>query len=277
MNNLVAGISPEDYVLMRGAYQSLEHPSLAARLTSVVGTPFEMGLKLLNRRVYRKIYRVSEVAIQNSLHLAISSMRRDTATDAREPMYKIVAAGLGAMGGFFGLPALLIELPVTTTIMLRSIAEIARMEGEDLDAIGGRLACMEVFALGGRTKEDDSADTGYYGIRIALAMSVSSASRHISRHGLTSNSAPALARLITAITARFGVAISDKAAAQMLPLVGAAGGAALNTIFMQHFQDVARAHFTVRRLERKYGETVIKHEYQKIGMQMENSAESGVA
>ena len=35
-------------------------------------------------------------------------------------------------------------------------------------------------------------------------------------------------------------------------------------IFMNHFQHVARGHFIVRRLERKYGVDAIKGEYQKL-------------
>ena len=45
---------------------------------------------------------------------------------------------------------------------------------------------------------------------------------------------------------------------------GAAGGAAVNLIFINHFQDMARGHFTVRRLERKYGEEMIRSEYERI-------------
>ncbi len=44
-----------------------------------------------------------------------------------------MAAGVtGGVSGFFGLAALPVELPVTTTLMLRAIADIARHNGEDL-------------------------------------------------------------------------------------------------------------------------------------------------
>jgi hypothetical protein len=33
---------------------------------------------------------------------------------------------------------------------------------------------------------------------------------------------------------------------------------------MRHFQDMARAHFTVRRLERKYHPELIRVEYQRM-------------
>ncbi|HRZ21620.1 MAG TPA: EcsC family protein, partial [Bacteroidales bacterium] len=61
----------------------------------------------------------------------------------------------------------------------------------------------------------------------------------------------------------FGIQITEKAAAQAIPAIGAAGGALINTIFMDHFQDMAKGHFIVRRLERKYGKEAIQDLYGK--------------
>nr|WP_283114711.1 EcsC family protein [Neisseria flavescens] len=36
------------------------------------------------------------------------------------------------MGGFFGFSAIMVELPVSTTIMMRSILDVARSEGFDI-------------------------------------------------------------------------------------------------------------------------------------------------
>jgi xanthine/CO dehydrogenase XdhC/CoxF family maturation factor len=60
------------------------------------------------------------------------------------------------------------------------------------------------------------------------------------------------------------VVVTQKVAAQALPVVGALGGAAVNYAFIEHFQDVARGHFTVRRLERIYGKERIRAEYDLI-------------
>jgi EcsC protein family len=56
----------------------------------------------------------------------------------------------------------------------------------------------------------------------------------------------------------FGVVVTQKLAAQAIPLVGALGGAAVNYAFIEHFQDMARGHFIVRRLERAYGKEVVQ-------------------
>jgi glycerol uptake facilitator-like aquaporin len=75
---------------------------------------------------------------------------------------------------------------------------------------------------------------------------------------------PAAVQLARAVAARFGVVISDKLAAQLVPVAGALSAATLNLIFMQHYQDVARGHFIVRRLEREYGVDAIRDAYAQL-------------
>ena len=82
--------------------------------------------------------------------------------------------------------------------------------------------------------------------------------------GATDTAAPALIRLVTQIGSRFGLVVSEKLAAQAVPIVGAAGGAAVNYAFVEHFQSIAFGHFTVRRLERIYGGETIQSEYEKL-------------
>jgi hypothetical protein len=148
--------------------------------------------------------------------------------------------------------------------MLRSIAEIARSQGEHIHDPETRIACLEVFALGGETESDDAADTGYYGIRLALAWPVTHATHYVARHGLAAEGGPILASLVSAISTRFGVAVSQKMAAMAVPLIGAAGAATINLLFMAHFQEMARGHFVVRRLERKYGKELVQVAYEEI-------------
>jgi hypothetical protein len=76
---------------------------------------------------------------------------------------------------------------------------------------------------------------------------------------------PALARFIAVIAERFGIVVSEKVIAEAVPIVGAVGGGTVNLVFIDHFQDVAHGHFTVRRLERKYGKEFIRLEYERLG------------
>jgi len=62
----------------------------------------------------------------------------------------------------------------------------------------------------------------------------------------------------------FLIIVSEKVAAQAVPLIGAAGGALINTIFIDHFQNMARGHFIIRRLERLYNKDLIRQEYDHL-------------
>jgi hypothetical protein len=249
---------PGDAVALESALRVLSSPSLAIRLASAVGAPIERLVARLPGRATAAITRAAASAIERALETAITSLEGSQSGPASETMHKVASGVTGAVGGFFGIPALVVELPVSTTIMLRSIAEIARSEGEDIRSVDARLACMEVFALGGRSSADDSADAAYYAVRGALAAAVREASRFIAERGIGAAGAPPLARLAAQIASRFGTSVSQKAAAQAVPLIGAAGGAAINVIFTEHFQNMARAHFTIRRLERRYGAEQIR-------------------
>lgn len=170
----------------------------------------------------------------------------------------------GAIGGAFGLPALAVELPVSTTIILRSVADIARSQGENIREVDTQLACIEVFALGSGSKVEGAADAGYYATRAALAHAVSNAAQYIANKGIVEEAAPAIVRLISKIATRFSGPVVEKFAAQSIPVIGAAGGAAVNLVFINHFQDMARGHFTVRRLERKYGKDIVHKEFDRL-------------
>jgi hypothetical protein len=90
------------------------------------------------------------------------------------------------------------------------------------------------------------------------------AARFIAEHGFVGQGAPVMIRLASEIATRFGIAVSQKVAAQAVPVIGALGGAAVNAAFMDHYQDLARAHFTVRRLERIYGRQAVRQAYDDI-------------
>ena len=128
------------------------------------------------------------------------------------------------MDGSFGLTALPIELPISTIIMLRSIGDVARSEGEDLTNPETALACLQVFALSGLKANADAAESGYFAVRGLLAKSVAEAARFIAERGGVAEGAPVLVRLSAEIASRFGVAVTQKLAAQAVPVIGALGG-----------------------------------------------------
>lgn len=242
----------------------LENPGIAAKLSHVIGLPLEKGFEMLPRNWHLKIAEITKSALEKAVHTAVFTLKHTRTGSSSNALHKVAVATTGGIGGFLGLPGISVELPVSTTIMLRSIADIARSEGEDILSPEAKLACIEVFALGGPTAGDNASESGYFAVRAALAQSVSNAAEHIASRGLTDKGAPALVRLILLVAERFSFQVSEKAAAQAIPAVGAVGGATINTLFMNHFQQMAKGHFMVRRLERKYGAETVQTVYNTI-------------
>ncbi|HXY59864.1 MAG TPA: EcsC family protein [Methylocystis sp.] len=252
-----------DEAALEAAVAALERTSFAQRLTKVLGKRVALGGRLLPEKLQRAATLATHRALHGALRVALDSLKGKEIKDTRL-RHRQLAMATGALGGAMGLPALPLELVVSTTIMLRAIADVARAEGENLANPEAAVACLEVFALGGHGEDGRIIDGGYIALRGALAKSVSDAASYLARGGAAMESAPALARFVAAISSRFGVVVSQKTAAQAAPLIGAASGALVNLAFTEHFQTLARGHFTVRRLERAYGVHEVRAEYARI-------------
>lgn len=254
---------------LRDAYRQLENPSLAIRISSALGMPVEAVTREIGKRapaaVVEAVSKSSQKALEFVLQSSMRSVKDETQATASPRLHTAAAMTTGAVAGFFGIETLIVELPVTTGIMFRSIADIARAEGESPQDPETLINCMQVFALGSRTSDkDDAAETSYYGVRVALSKAVADALQYVAAHGMGSASAPALVRLISSLASRFGVVVTQKAMAQTIPIIGAIGGGLVNTVFISHFQDMARGHFAIRRLERQYGTEVVQNAYLEL-------------
>ncbi len=256
-------IPPTSCQSLRRAFDLLENPDFAARLAEYAGQPVNRLARLVPKAASARFNKVVEIAILNCLNIAIGSIKPQS---RRPPSLRAstVLAGLGGgVSGFFGFVALPIELPLTTALMLRAIADIARHHGEDLDTLAARLACIEVFALGAG-KRGRRMDVGYFASRALLSRLAGDASAVLLERGIANASAPVVSSLVTEIAARFGIVVSERAAASALPVLGALGGATVNVIFMNHFQRIAQGHFTIRRFEREYGPAAVRRLYEDI-------------
>jgi hypothetical protein len=149
--------------------------------------------------------------------------------------HRLLTAASGAASGFIGLPGVLFDIPFTTATILRSIAEIARDSGEDIESEDAKRACLEVLAFGGPSAADDETEIGYWATRIGM--------NHLS-----------LNLLMKGAAGRFGLVLSEKLLAQAVPIAGAATGSALNYAFTNYYQDMAQVHFCLRALDRRTGQ-----------------------
>ena len=272
-------LSPEDQKFLNEAAEYLENPSLLLRLADAVGRPLEF----LGKRAPGMLTRVVDKALRQALTVAVSTLDESSprlqqfprlAKAMEKPGWHSVAGAVsGAGGGFLGLPGLAFELPITTTIMLRSIAAMAKQQGEEIENPEVQLQCLAVFSLGGPQRKGTESVTGalessYFTARVAIQEAIVAASHFVARvsteellSAIRHGTAPVLVQLIGRVAARFNVAVSQKLVAQGLPIVGAAGGAALNVAFIDHFTRVAYYHFGIRRLERIYGYQPVQAAY----------------
>ncbi len=178
----------------------------------------------------------------------------------------MLAATTGAVGGLFGLPGLSVEIPATTTVMLRSIAATAARAGADLDDPATRLQCLAVLSLGAPAANE--MESAYFTARLGMALAVRESTQFVTRHtarevaeAVAHGTAPALVRLLSQIAGRFEIVLSEKLAAQMVPLAGAVTGAVINAAFTDHFNHVAHYHFGILRLEKLHGNSAVQTAY----------------
>lgn len=254
-------ITRTDYQALREAKRLLERPGLTARITEVLGKPIERGFEFLPEDWREKVTEATRAALMKGLNLAAGTLGGTGRKRSTDVLHKFLVTASGAGSGALGLLALPFELPISTCLMLRSIADIARSEGHDIAEPGTRLSCMEVLALGAKDIGEEAVESGYWAIRATMARAVSEAASYIAEKGITEEGAPPLLRFIMRVATRFGVVVSEGVAAKAVPIVGAFGGATINYLFMDHFQKMAKGHFIVKRLETKYGQEMVQENY----------------
>lgn len=280
-------LSAEDLAFIQQAVAYLERPSFLMKVANLLGKPIESLSNALPATVRSAAGDVVEYALRQALEAALLTMRQPEANqlagelqlerierDRWKQFKHNMAAGLaGALSGTFGIKALALELPVTTTIMMRDIAGVALSCGEDPTDESVKLQCMAVFSIGGMEMDGQrksAMESSYYTSRVALANLIREATVYASRvtaeqlaRDVATGASPALVRLVAEVAKRFNIVVSQKLVAQAVPAIGAAGGALVNVAFNAHFDRVARYHFGIRALERKYGLEVVQAAYRK--------------
>jgi len=275
MNNdsvSISKIAKEDLMEIQRAKYNLENVSFLMRAFNTIGTPIDSGMALIPEKYQDKVQQTIQQALRLAVKANLRTMRNGIpGKKASSTMYKMVTGFSGAAGGFLGVAGFTADLLVSTKFMMRSILDIARSQGEDVHDIETQLACLEVFALGGTSEDDDEVDTSYYATRAALHAAMNHAGAYIAKNGtskiietLAAQSSAPLSKVIGQVATRYSLQVSEKFMAQLIPVVGAAAGASINMIFISHFQKMATAHFTLRRMERKYGRRFIETSFAEL-------------
>ncbi len=202
-------------------------------LLNVAGGQAENLLERLPDRVKERLEGVTARALEASSNLAAGS--RGVMRDQKSWFNTALTTAMGAAGGVGGLPSALAEIPVTTTVLLRAIQGIAAEHGFDPDDPEIRRECLAVFGSAGPMARDDGADMAFLSARVTLTGAT--------LHGLIAKIAP-----------RFATVLGQKLAAQAVPILGAAAGAATNFAYTSYYQEMARVHFGLLQLARDSGE-----------------------
>jgi hypothetical protein len=254
---------PADLQTLRAAKHKMEEIGWAMRNLNKLGNVIEDKVKHLPKKRQDWLQQLSYKVLHTVVKTNLMTMKNNKVKGAPlNKTYKALVTSSGILGGALGATAFGVDLMVSTKLMMRSIMDIARSEGEDLTELDTQLACLQVFALGGKTIHDDSLDTGYYASRVVIGSAVKGGTKAL--EGWLMGSGNSLVKFIAAIAARFSVQVSEKFVAQAIPVIGAAGGASINLAFIHHFQNMAHAHFSIRRLERLYGEATVKNAYEAL-------------
>jgi len=227
-----------DIVLARGPLDTdAEMDRLARRYKTAGG----LGIQVLNAlgaqadglldRLPGPVRAQLDSATRAALVQAMSaaSRSRRVVPDQAEWLNNAVSTGLGAAGGFGGLPTALAELPVTTTLLLRVIEGVAVEYGFDPGADSVRFDCVQVFASAGPLEHDDGADLAFLSARVALT-------------GAT------VQAVLARVAPRLAIVLGQKLAVQAVPVLGAVAGAATNYAYTSYYTDMAHVHFGLRRL-----------------------------
>ena len=210
----------EDLTMAKGL---LENPGFAASLTNLVGKPVEGALCLLPDGRNNRLAKTIGFSLEKFYHTGLLGMKGTSPGKYSNGLYKGVVFISGGIGGWGGFSTLMFELPFSITVMLRSIADIARCEGENIHSPETRLECLKIFAFGDESHSDDASQSGYYAVRYALA----ELSPLITR------------RVISKIAEQFSIRVSQKAMAQITPGISAFAGSGINILFISHFQNIA--------------------------------------
>ena len=271
-------ITPEDLEALKQAKSNMLNISWAMRNVNKIGDTVETGMTFVPEKIVVKIQSLTQKALLKIIKANLLTIQKNkTFKKPSKVTYKSIVTGSGALSGFFGATTgfgtaiFASELTITIKFLMRTIMDIARSEGEDIYTLEGQMACLEVFALGGDSKDDDGLETSYYTTRIAINSALNNVSAAGLKVGLetlvkgaSTLGSGALSNFVSKIATRLSLLISEKFLAQALPIVGAIGGGSLNYVFVDHFQKMATAHFTIKRLERNYSEGIVKLAYENI-------------
>ncbi|WP_111559774.1 EcsC family protein [Paracoccus sediminilitoris] len=216
----------------RLALRYVKAQGLAMQMMARLGNGAEGLIQRLPSFVRNRLDGATRAALTRAFTAASGSRR--VLRDRGDLFNRMLSTASGAAGGAAGFAGALVELPFTVTLLLRAMLDIAAEHGLDPDSEEVRLECLRIFAAAGPMTTDDQTDLGLLAARLSVT-------------GQTVQS------LVSKVAPRLSVSLGQKMAAQAAPVFGAVAGASINFIFARYYQELARVHFGLMRLEQETG------------------------
>lgn len=210
------------------------------RIITKFGGTIEEQMAHLPKGVRDQIERVTGNALRRAVDVAGYGRAVPNFGPRAAPAF---AAFTGAIGGAGGIATSLAELPVTVTVILHAILRAAEAEGFDTTLPEVRAEALRVLTSGGPLAEDDGINTSFLGARMTLT-------------------GPALHALLARVVPGFAAVLTQKLAAQTVPILGAVTGAALNAAFLTHYRELAHIRFGLLRLTALHGAAPVRARFE---------------
>jgi hypothetical protein len=275
-------IASKEHQFIGEAASFLETPSTLVSMSQYLGKPLDRLQQHLSERTRLRLHQAIEKSLKLALKWAIQSLDTKSSSgftweaalegSRRTGLTHTAALGTtGAIGGALGTGALLLELPISTGLMLRGISSVAQEWGHDLHDPEIQMQCLYVFTLGSeQTNQDDTMASTYMSSRLAFHEIIREVASYLGRQSvkdvllaLEAGGAQLLLRFLGLLIPAFERAMLQKIVSRAVPVAGAIGGAALNAAFSHWFTQAARYHFGLLHLEKKYGADVLQRAYRR--------------
>ena len=227
-------------------------PALLPRTFRAVAGPMEkLTHNLIPAEVIEAAIRGADWAASNSIRkAAISHDFADldaceaAVTEIRRWALGYAVTGGGAAGAF-GALGLVVDVPATVALALRTSRLVGLCYGFGADTEGERVYILDILQLAGANSREQRAEAMD---RLAKGRAVMESGdwKKIARlAGQTTGSVAATRRVATTL----GVNLSTRKMAQIAPVIGAAVGAGVNAAFQSDVADAAQFAYRARWLE----------------------------
>lgn len=225
--------------------------NLMMKLINMAGSKVEAAMNTLPKNWQSQFNGIVESALMKSYNTATwtnASIEPKGAIDkalrkvSGDIAHRIAATTSGAFGGIAGAASSWAEIPIAVTLIFRSIQNIAVEYGEDPSNEDVKLECLKVFGSGGPMNSDESIDVSFIGAKVSLT-------------------GASVQKLIAGIAPKFGAMLSQKLAAQTVPVIGALSGAGINYTFITYYQQMAHVRFKLRKLAAEHGIEAVLGEF----------------